>query len=213
MPLLARDVGRQRLSRGPFPQHPVAARATLEVDACRQLVLFAGQLGTGRTRFTGRGLAGRGWRAPVAEFRFRRAGGRLARRAIDVAGLDAHRRNLVHTDRGEVVAPGIEHVSQRVGELPVAQVAHAGHHAVVLGTVDGDWPGQAEQGRFEHFFAIASQEVGLRERRECAGQSLAVRLVAGGTIAEVRLLAARHRFHQLAACGFGVVHGGTRLSR
>ena len=63
-------------------------------------------------------------------------------------------------------------------------MAETRHYAVVLNAIDRDRARQAEQGGAHHRFAIALQEIGIRERRKRACK--ARRHSVGGTRRSLR---------------------------
>ena len=64
--------------------------------------------------------------------------------AILLAEFGAQGRNFLDADRGEIITPGTEYVSQGRSKVFVGQIAEAGHDAVVVDTINGYRTGQAE---------------------------------------------------------------------
>ena len=179
--LLLGDVGGERLAGGALAQHAVAAGAALEVDLLRVLELGLRHVrGAGRHEDLDAFRAGRRRRALVLELgRGRRVLGRRGGRLGLCGRLGAHGCDLCDRHCAALVAPRVHRVGQRVGDLLVRQLRHRRHHGVVLDPVHHDFALEAAHDHADRAILVAEQVVGAGQRRESAGQALAVGLVAG----------------------------------
>src|SRR5690606_7754565 len=107
--------------------------------------------------------------------------------ALGGIGRNRQRRTLgpdfLLADAAARVAPAVHHVGGDGGDVGVADVALGRHQAVVGDVVDDDLAFQPlKDGAGDIGGVLVPQRVRVRQRRERAGQALAVRLVAGGAV-------------------------------
>src|SRR6266849_3004208 len=79
------------------------------------------------------------------------------------------------------IAPTVANIGEHMRHLFIGELHDGGHHAVIGGPIDGDWPRRAAQHDANTPGLISHQEIRAREWGENLRQALAMRLMTDRT--------------------------------